>query len=701
MKDTEKAQEVLEFQRRSQDWLQASYYDQWEQVIKNYKAEVDPGVDPNDVTPNDGRLYDAYSRPVNRRTDYERSAVGMPDTFAMNRRATARYTAQVPDLRIRGTDQDWADRTSRSLMYQWDKGGNQRFQKKHVSQALLFGWSVKAWYWEDGLTDRFKRVNPMEDGFWESPDGEITKRMYQEEYAQYAQESADLLGQPDNDIIAAKLLANHSRGNLLPIRYNYQGYSGPKSDVLFIGDCFPEPNFGSLQQSNWFIVQRSRKRSWLENLAKTFKKENPAIAKNIAKLLTDKKYGTARRSASRDSDALFRRMQSAIDRTTDTGESQKSKADAEWVITECHYTGSNARISYACDTAWLGTISYPYELDGQVAFTELIFIDDLLSGIGDSTARIMRGLQEIKNKQVNARADLIYSVLRPLIWTTNQHLYENPDLLKRHKGMRLVKVQYPNELGVLGEQAALAAAAAGTNDESSIMRNFQLGSGESNMSMGANVDPQQGRTATGAKIIAYNQDVLSKSDIEMLNFAVKADAEIMFQLNRSERADPQSLSYSLTGDRSMVTVVPMDYQQDGEIEPEIGSTLADDDESKVQKAQTIWSTVMSNPAVFNVQKAAEEVLRSLGMGKRIPEWMAPPPPPPPPPPPRVSISMSAKLEDVENPEDQQMILDAFKAGLPPPQQDQAKPNPNTPPLGQENAGPESAMAAAEGGMNAG
>jgi hypothetical protein len=47
-------------------------------------------------------------------------------------------------------------------MYQWDQGGVQRQQKKHMTQALLFGISVRAWYWSVDEYTRSGRVDLLD-----------------------------------------------------------------------------------------------------------------------------------------------------------------------------------------------------------------------------------------------------------------------------------------------------------------------------------------------------------------------------------------------------------------------------------------------------------------------------------------------------------------------------------------------------------
>jgi hypothetical protein len=270
--------------------------------------------------------------------------------------------------------------------------------------------------------------------------------------------------------------------------------------------------------------------------------------------------------------------------------------------------------------------------------------------------------------------ELISNLLHPLFGTSNRELLENPGLLKRHGGFRVVPMRGPQDLWMQSEQAALAAAAAGLQDESAIMRHYQMATGESNMSSQANVDPQQNRTATGARLMAYNQDILTKDLTDKYNDSIKADAEMMFMLNRSEMSDAVEFdsarynrTYSVDRDPVRAEWVKAEavlFQQDGEIMSEVGSTLADDDESNVAKATNLFHAALSAPGLFNAEKARDAYLVAMGKGRELKEWAAPPPPPPPPTEIKPSMTISAKWE-LLTPVEQSQIMGRIGVDTPP------------------------------------
>jgi len=687
-----RSSEVIDCLRRSQDWLKANYWNEWERTFRNYKCEALPFLDPNDKT----------------KEDTEQTAIGMPDTWGLVRRFVARVTAQPPSHRFISQDLDRADRITRTLMWQWDRGGKQKVQKKHVLQAAIFGWSVQAWYWCIEETQRKRRVKGL-DPNWQKQIFE----QYGEKLAGYMTaagipEGVDASSDPNiSQMLSAKLMEDVGKGGLIPIQYLFKYYEGPKADFLFIGDCYPEPAFQDLESSRWFCVERRRNMDWLEKFVAAYGKEDPDIAKNADELLIAFPNGSTKNNTRRVPGNLRTRLLSAANRT-DVSLLQTEDAKSvgpEWTFVERHVGGSSPRIEYVAENGfWIGSIPYPYDLEGKIAFTELKFIDDLLSGIGDSTARMVRGLNELHNNQVSKREDLIYNLLRPLVGTTDSNLYDNPELMKRGKGFRLVHTtKGPGGIWVMGEQAALAAASASYNDESSLARAFQTASGETNMSMGANVDPQQARTATGAKIMAFNGDILTREQVDMLTTALRDDLEMMRLLNRGELTEDVQVNsdqyrrnfgggYAAPApenatdpSQAIINASPEDFQDDGDIEVEVGSTLSDDDDTKLSRAQMLFGMATQAPGLFNVEKARDEMLNALGKGKDRQQWMPPPPPPPPPQEIKTNLSVSMKLED-QPPAVQVQVLS--KAGIISPQPEPPEAQvPGMPPGPQAPAGP--------------
>lgn len=658
--------EVVYNRRQSLDWMTSNFYGEWEQVYQNYLCVRPARPDDNDP-----------SKP-----DLDLPSVAMPDTWGWVSRLRARLTAQIPNIRFRTDDPTTAELIGRTLMYQWDRGGAQKQQKKHVLQAALFGWSVKAWWWDKQVRPRRKRVDPFRAVI------EQDAHVLAEISRQYQVPPEALILEPQ---VLATLLEQYGRGNLLPIEYDYCAYEGPRSTVLFPGDCYPEPGFNSIQDSSWFIVERRHGREWIENAVKAY----PEFAEGFEKLLRAHPKGTQPRELNlKDRDTLYSRLKAAVGQSELPFAGGTNYGTERWTFVEMFRPGRNATWTLVAEDAhFIGSVPSPFDLDGQIPFTECVLVDNILHGIGDSTARIITPLQEMHNMQVSQRFRLVDRALRPNVFTPDRNLFNNPDQAKASKsGLRYIY----SPLGSAAHQIenmgpALASMAGSLQDEANILRMMQIATGDSNMSMAANVDPSQTRTATGARLAAFNQDVLTKDLLDRYSISLGDDAEIMFMLNRSELGDGihfeaalYNRSRAATQDiirQAWVTVEPELFNRDGMLTVEVGSTLADDDEAKVNKAQMLYSMFNAHPLV-NQEALRDEVLTSLGKGKDLERFAAPPPPPPVEKTEdntRFNISLSMKYEDLP-PEVQLLLLQtvvASKLGAPP--DGSAAPPPAQPP----------------------
>lgn len=640
----DRAVELIEQRDDSIQFMESNVYPQWEQVYKNYNCQVEPRKDAK------GKV------------DPDLTALGMPDTFSMVNRMVARVTANIPDISFvaKNSDPSLAIRVSRKCMYDWDTGYIQRWQKKHARQAEMFGWSVKAWYWKRQIEERSKGIDVSRQ--LTPPELGLIADTYQIE----RQRLFDPAQQPQ---IIAALMKRYSRRGLLNVRYDYMAQEGPRADVIFVGDAYPEPYFETIQTSNWFITQRRRDRQWLKDLAE----EYPEMAENIADLLSKHPKGTPAPATGGGDVTYFRdRLRNALNQPSEGDETRASGSDTElWTITERHTRGRRAKMAFVAEeTIWLGEINCPYDLNGRIPFTDLILNDNILGGVGDSVARVTIGLQAMHNLTTNRRFDLFRLISQPIWGTTDRVFYDNPELLNRDFGRIAFTRLGPNSIFPINDQAAIAGTVAAMSEEGAQMRMFQLASGDSNMSMSANVDPAQVRTATGAKIAQQNQDVLTKDKLDMYGFSIHDDAEMIYLMNRSEMADAVSFngkqySREFNPNRSAekeewITAEPTDFQEDGRIIVKPGSTLADDDEANVARATNNYTLLGQDPDV-NRKVLVRDLLVASGKGDRLEEYMVQDPPPPPPPA-KASLSLAAKME-LLTPGERLAAFDA--AGIPP------------------------------------
>lgn len=660
---TREQSEMVELVRaryqQSQEWMVSNFYSQWEQTWKNYKCEKDP------------YLYEIM--PGKKVVDEDRTAVCLPDTLIAVRRMVARATAQTPMISYRGDDIESARVVSRSLMHAWDSTGMNRQWRRNVLQTAIFGWSVMGFSWEVNKFERTRRA------FLGRPLPEADARFI-----------SGTFGLDPTNPDQMKALSDHLGSQYVKIKRPYVSYIGPRGYLLSVGDCFPQRDFESLQASEYFIVERRRSKQFLDDIAV----KDPRFRDGISRLYQKHPNGTSSRTNTGTSGDVrhFRdRMRSALNRTTEgAGSATKIDKDPakEWTILEMHCPGRFPRLVWVGESDTLiCDIEYPMSLDGKIAFAESVYIEDLLSGVGDSSARLMRPLQKARNEMFEDRHNLIRKILRPLIGVRSKRIFDNPDLIKRIKGMMMVKMEGPQDFWVHSDGPAMAAASNGLAEDSSIARSLQMIPGENNMSQGANVDPAQNKTATGARIMNANLDVLSKSDISTLtDSGARSIAEIMFLMYASEMSDEDEWRFDATSydqrwkdkaENKFVVARPYHYQGEGEVTIEAGSMLADDDESKVIRAKNLYEVATANPDVLRKEKAIELVLTVYGE-KNTEEWFREPQPPPPPPPPSANMNVQVKYEAL--PEDvQRKVLETAGLVPQPPPPPQPPPTPPQPP----------------------
>jgi len=648
-----RAAEVLERKVTSHRYMEDNYYEQWVKTYQAYNCEREPEKDEKG------------------KDDDTQTSMHMPDTFSYVRRTVARVTAQPPKINFKAKDPEIAELISRTLMYQWDKGETQRQQKLHVAQTAIFGWSVRAWWWEKNDYVRRKRIDP-----WTISTNPQTLAAIDKTYGQEIEEQfgAPLIAPKENsagalpieahrDVVAYLMSTYKGRGNLLKVAYMATGYEGPQSEVIPVSDCFPEPHFTGVQKSQNFAVVRRRSAGWIKKTAKWMESEGYIEqANNLIKVIELLPHGTrpfGNRNGGESTDLRYRLME-VVGRGSQE-EWNNKHTSALWEIVEEYSPGEDPTMRMVVEenSHWIGEIPLPYDLEGKIPFTEAVFIDNLYGGVGDSTVRILRGLQELHSRNACLRTDLADTIARPYMITNDEELYEDaPSRLRRGKGFRLLLLNDGRSLNVLPEQAAMAAVQSSLGDESSLQRAWMGATGDNNMSMAANVDPQQNRTATGSRIAAFNQDILTKDLNDMFGMSsLQPDAEMMYLLNRSELnepiyfdAAPYNRNYSVESDpyrESWQKAEPLMFQIDGEIVVESGSTLADDDEIKQQRATNLFQMFRGAPNV-NQDTLRDQVLIGMGEGKNLQKW-AQPQQPPPPDPNKASTSLSIKGEDLTVP----------------------------------------------------
>lgn len=646
-------QRVIEQRDDSFSYMERNFYDDMEEVWKHYHCKVDPYKDIDGLE------------------DKDKPHFGQPDTFAAVNRRTARITAQLPKISFTSFNGDdgLEERVSRKCMWDWDQGKIQRIQPLHVRQAELFGWSPRPWHWERMEHIRRKGINLAKESLSPEEIELIAKEYELEPMAKMILEGAPF-GDPARNVIIASLMEKAGRRGLLDVSYLYKAFEGPRANFLFIGDCFPEPHFDEIQTSAYFIVEMRRDKQWLEDLANEWPEQ---FGDGIRQLFEKFPKGTSPGCRNEYAGTHLRdRLRRAIDQEDQLTSqyANNNKETGVWNILARWTPGREPKVTYVAEESiLLGTIDSPYSLNGKIPFTELILCDSILRGIGDSASRIGKDLQMMRNLQANSRFQLFRHFSQPMFGTSDQTLFDNPEMMTRQAFRFVMMRRGPGSVWNLNDSPSMASAAATMNDEQGTQRSLQVLYGESNMSLAANVDPSQSRTATGARIMQANTDIITKALVDAFHMtSVNPDVEMIWLLNRSEMSDavkfdarPYLRNYDTVNMESdpmkavWIVAEAEDFQQDGNLVVEIGSTLADDDEAKVAQATNLFQMLSGNPLV-NQETLVKNLLIAHNQGSKLQQYMVKPQPAQPEPI-KASVSISLKGEDLSEAERRAALIE--------------------------------------------
>jgi hypothetical protein len=637
------AGEVKEQRDASQRWFQANYWPEMSEVYKNYKCRVKPNVDAkgNEIT--------------------DQSNICLPDHFVMVRRGVARLTANPPSLRVRGgQDQSQRDKVSAMLMTQWDRSGEQRNLRRNVQSAKLFGWAVnKTWY------DRIEVNRRLRVPIEQLPLSRVMQEMgappEEVQQALAARGGQDVMTPEEADAAKAEL------GESLFDRRKLIKYDGPIGGNVFIGDISVEPGFRSLQQSSYVIESTERDVGWLEFWAKqttmnpSTGQEQPVFAdvEALNRVVAVAKERRSQFSTRTNLQFDFRKLlRDAVNKTDpDTGGHRPRLPVARFMVDERHSRDDAGviRVDYVAEgDVYLGSLWYPWDTYGRYIYSELVLIPDVLGGIGDSTPRISRYLMQLRNTRVNQTTDFISNLLRP--WGTKLNTADLTDEASVRTAFgKFINVKNHSDLQFRQDPPFPTSA---WQDQAQYVREMQqVDPATADFAPGGDTVPQPGKLATGLILQQKATDTVTQDELNQLNFFIKEIMELRLWMNQQamesamtiERGEMQrmtALSFrtDATGPVS-ITVDPMEIQEDFDLFPEAGSTLAQDDEFKRAAIERGFLVAAQHPDVFNKQAFAQKLAQTIP-GMDAQEALAAEPPPEPGPQVRINFSVTAKFEEL-------------------------------------------------------
>jgi hypothetical protein len=646
--------EILEQRRASERYMMNNYYQEWTEIYRNMKARVEPIMRKNEK----GEEVE----------DKSRSNICLPDHHVMVRRGTARLTRNSPNLRLRGKDPIAADKAAAQLMYQWDRSESQAQFRRIVRccKALGIGWG-KNYYDRVQVIRRFRRLTQT-----------LTREELMAHQGAPDDEIADAIRQLGPNLTQAEITqATSEYGDQITLGVPVTRYSGPVLSYVFAGDIFAEPGFYSGNQSAYIIENSIRDEEWLEYWTRqesidpeTGQKSpviDPAKAQELLDMCGDRNY------LDQKSISLRRMMREAVSVADPLSAGKPIRPPRKRFMVDERHTIVDGRlcIEYVGEESlYLGRQWYPWDTYGKYIYTDMVLIPDLFEGIGDSTPRITRFLMQLRNSRANQTTDFINNKLLPLIKVLEGTNLTDDDLVRTGFG-RLLYLKNLGEIDFLQDPVFPAEA---FQDQAQWTREMQQADPSvADFAPGTEAMPQPGKLATSLILQKQSGDDVLADELNEIGQFIRSVMEIWLAFNQQAMEDALEIQKGDSpridqiieaisertqgGNPKVIRIDPMDIQQEFEILPEEGSTLADDDQYKVQKLQQGFMLAAQNPDVLNKRVFAAPLAKAIGVDPEA----AILPPSPPAPPVKIGFNVTAKFEDL-SPDVQAAILQSV--GLP-------------------------------------
>ena len=566
----------------------------------------------------------------------------------MRRKKVARLTAQPPNLRVHAKDQSTKDKVSALLYRQWDLGGWQKVLRQMVDQCAVLDWSVSKTSWNDALGMRKLRkatakLNRPQLMMYEgaSPEDILA-----------AEEQAPLLS--EQEIIQA--LTKH--GPEVSLRLPISKYEGPIGERVFNGDIFPEPGFKSLHQAAFVIEYSERDFAWLDYWARQTGcdpdtgEEGPVFDPKVVAEIKDEV--DSNKAVPRRTIDLRRELRDSLKISDPTLQLDGRLRGPRCPIYERHSIMPDGRIRidwcYNKDKL-LGKMLYPWDTYGKYIFNELVLIPDLLGGIGQSTIGASRYLAQLRNTNRNLTTDFLGRLLRPKMKRDETCEVKEEDFERDGFSEMVVS----NMAGIEPLTDPRFPSEAFLDSQMLTREIMQVEPLINDFSPGTDANPQSGKLATTAIFQQKSADAIVNDELKQIDcwlYDVMNLSLAMTQQSMQKKVDIQkgvyervdALSIMGGGEVRSMTVDPLEIQQDLEIIPETGSTLAADDEFKVQKIMQGYILAKQDPLNFNSKPFAKKLASTIP-GISMAEAITPDGPPPQPPP-EVRTSVSINYKDL-------------------------------------------------------
>jgi hypothetical protein len=649
-KPAELVSEVIEQRKASLRYFNSNFYTELAEIYRNVHARTKPL-----------RFKDKEG---NWQEDHDRTNVCVPDHFVMLRRGTARLTRNPPNLRVRGgpdNDQGQAnrDKIGAHLMFQWDRAEAQRAFKPTVSHAYGMGWGMgKVYYDEVSVIRRLRRLTtqlqPKDfQNLANSNDPRIAATV--QKLGPRLQDETPF-SQDEQTMMIAEM-GDEASLNVSTVRYK-----GPVLANVFPGDVFPEPGFRSISESGYVVENSIRDEDWLKywtqqtSINPITGESKPVFDEAASQKALDR--AGSRTYLDEQELTLRRLMREEIEIADPTTSGKPIKAPRKRVMVDERHSiiAGHLCIDFVGEeSVYLGRLWYPWETYGRYQYCEMILIPDWLGGIGMSTLKVTRFLQQLRNARMNQTTDYVNNVLLPFLLKrqgADQTAYD----LVRTAFARVLEVE---NLGDYKFEDLPQMPQSAWEDQAQYKQEMQqVDPTTVDFAPGTASAPGPGKFATTARLADKAADSVTADTLDQVNMFIRDVVEIELWMNQQAMDKPEkvpasyfqridALSIKTQGAQARdIEITPMDIQEDYEVLPEAGSTLASDDEFKTNGLQSFWMLGQAHPDIVNLRAVATALARATPGIEPEQVILPPPPPTPPQPPAKLNISLAIKYDDL-------------------------------------------------------
>lgn len=650
--------DIIDRRNESRRYYQTNYWDEWEMVYRAAKCRTQP-IMTKDRAGNDVE-------------DEARTNVCMPEMSLIRRRKTARLTANPPQINYttpNGPDDPVADKLTAQAYQEYDRSGEAIEHRRVVDSGNLFGRGIsKLSYDTIEVMRKVRRAITDADG---KPKMDRQQLMeFQGKTQDEIDKSVAVYGSQLDDDLIKQLLLDAGKNEISGIQA-VQRYQGPIVRNVFLGDFYDEPGCRTLNESGWIVENYWETDVWLQKMLRQkfidpeTGQERPVFDLKSVIELVDTPAPSIQNTNQQPFD-LRTRLRTAAMGQTIPNYPTRLVPGKRFDILESHQRdeyGTMWKSWVGNEKILLGKMPYNWDLYGKYQYTEFVPMPDMLNTVGDSSPRLLRWLHLLHNATVGARKDLVGQLLRPLIL---QRFGEDvPDEAIQRALFKILQVKDLNSFKPFVEPGHVASAIGAANEEEAqILR--MLAMAEPSLTItdsGSESNPMAGKTATTAVLAAKSADALTQSELDQLNIYLKELGEKKLWMNQQAMQGPIELASKFVsqvkglseryGKTTSITIDPMEIQEDIQVEPVAMSMLSVDDELRRNAAQQFYMLAASNPAVFDVQYAAEQyasTIRGIDVGRAVKQ-----PQPPPPQPPKASIAIAAKWPELPADVQKQLI----------------------------------------------